>query len=605
MAIMSKMRDLTKVILYILVVAFVGTIIFNWGMNYSGQQAAPNAVGEVEGVEISVRDFDRAYAAQMDQYRQRAGGEIPESQKTFVRNQVWESVVRDVLLQKTIEEKSISAADQEIIYRLYNAPPEILKSNPSFQDENKQFDMAKYQTALNDPNAGSQWQPVEEYLRQTLPYEKLQQNLEASVRTTEDEIKREFLKTNQNTKVKYIFVDPRRYADDSFDISDAMVSSYYGQHKDEFKQEEERAIEYVMFPAVATAEDSAEQRKLAQRILGRAQDGEDFNELAQVYSEDDATKDKGGDVGYFAEGDMFRFKEFEKELFQANVGEIVGPVQSELGLHLLKVTDTRKEKGKKEIQASHILFKFGPSRKTEDTARDNADYVVEEGRNRPMVEVVAELGDSVNVTGLFVKGSGFIPGIGLNQRASNFIFSRNVDEYGPVDQTPRGFLAYRISSIEDEHTKPLEEVKAVIRTKLVAQERMKKAGDLAKQIHDKVSNGSSFEAAAQGDSLEAKETAQFTRDGSVAGVGRDTKFIGAAFGLANANDVSAPVAGTRGYYLLQLTEKSPFDSTAYVAQRQSIAAQLQQRKKSLAFANWYAGLKAKADIKDYRDKFYY
>ena len=92
-------------------------------MNYSGRASTVTSVGEVEGVEISTRDFDRAYAAQLEQYRQQINGEVPEIQKTFIKNQVWESVVRDILIQKTIAERGLEADDQEIVFRLYNAPP--------------------------------------------------------------------------------------------------------------------------------------------------------------------------------------------------------------------------------------------------------------------------------------------------------------------------------------------------------------------------------------------------------------------------------------------------------------------------------------------------
>ena len=75
MAVMTKMRELTKVILYTLVVAFVGTIIFDWGMNYTGRKTAANVIGKVNGEEISARQFDQTYAAQLEQYRNQTGND--------------------------------------------------------------------------------------------------------------------------------------------------------------------------------------------------------------------------------------------------------------------------------------------------------------------------------------------------------------------------------------------------------------------------------------------------------------------------------------------------------------------------------------------------
>jgi len=603
MAVMTKMRDMTKIILYGLVAAFVGTIIFDWGMNWTGRRSRqPNSVGEVDGVTISARDFDAAYAAQVQQFRQQAGGDVPESQLNFIKNQVWETLVRNVLLDEMVKENDIKVPDQEIVYRLYNDPPDFLKSNPTFQNEQKQFDMTKYQNIINDPNTGSQWLAIENYLRQTLPYEKLQQNLQASVRTTEEEVRWEYLRRNQKAKVKYLFVDPRIFEKETFEISEEDIKAYYDANQDDFREEEKRQIDYIIVSAKATAADSVATLAEAEDVLRRARAGADFADLAATYSEDEATRDKGGDLGFFAKGDMFRFKDFEDQLFSAKTGEILGPLRSALGLHIIKIEDEKKEKGQRKIQARHILWKYEPSKNTVDQARDDAQYVAKEAEKTSFAKAALSIGDSVRSTGMFVKGTGFIPGVGLSQRASGFIFANPVRKVGPVEQIPQGFFVYQIASVEKEHVRPIDEVSDLIRNKLIVQRRRDKAGELAKHIYDEIQKGRSLEEVAQQDSLKVTETPLFTRSGSVAGVGRDTHFIGAAFGLEKVPDITKPVAGTRGYYILQLTEKTAFDSTAYASQRNQLAAQIMQRKEGLSFSNWYADVKSKADIQDYREQ---
>ncbi len=96
----------------------------------------------------------------------------------------------------------------------------------------------------------------------------------------------------------------------------------------------------------------------------------------------------------------------------------------------------------------------------------------------------------------------------------------------------------------------------------------------------------------------------FSRSGYVAGVGREPKFIGAAFSLPNSGDVSKPVLATRGCYLIQLIEKKAFDESDFNTRKNQIASQLLQRKKGQVFAIWYAEAKAKADIKDNRSRFF-
>lgn len=607
MAVMTQMRDRSAIILFALLILFL--LSMTLGGLVGGADIidiitgnSPNVIGVVDGVEITAQQFDQAFSNELQAYRERTGAEPTESEKDFIRNQIWESLVQNVLVQKALREKGLEATDKEIVWRIYNAPPEILKSNPSFQNDQKQFDMAKYQAVLNDRSYADQWQPIEEYLRQTLPYEKLQQRLQASVRITKDEIKREYLKQNQTVSVNYVFIDPKRFEDDKIEITDEMVESYYKQNKDEFKEEEKRKIQYVFFGTIATTKDSAATQELANSLLERAKEGEDFAELAQIYSEDPGSKEKGGDLGFFSKGAMM--KPFEDAAFAGKVGEIIGPVQTPYGLHIIKVEERRTQNGKNEVKARHILLKFEASRKTLDRARDNAEYFAEQVKQISFEELSERENTALQTSAFFAKGSGFVPGIGLNKRASNFIFSNNVGDVGDVVTTPQGLYVFKIMAIQDERTKPLSEVSGTIKNKLKLEQQMALAGNLAQEIYDKASKGMALQEATAEDSLEIKESGSFSRSGYVTGVGREPKFIGAAFSLKEPGDIAKPVEATRGYYVLELIEKKDFDESHFNSSKDRIAAQLRQRKETEVFAKWYAEVKADADIKDFRSRFF-
>lgn len=92
-------------------------------------------------------------------------------------------------------------------------------------------------------------------------------------------------------------------------------------------------------------------KKRIEEILAKAKAGEDFAKLATETSQDEGSAADGGNVGFFAKGKMV--PEFEKAAFEAKEGEIVGPIKSAFGYHIIKVT------GKKgaEVRASHILIK--------------------------------------------------------------------------------------------------------------------------------------------------------------------------------------------------------------------------------------------------------
>lgn len=602
MAVMNNMREYTKVILIILVLAFIGTIIFDWGMDVTGMKTRSDIVGKVEGIEISTQQFNEVYSNQIDNYRQQTGREPSENQLQSIRNQTWESLVQDILIRQAVQAKDITAHDQEILYRIKNDPPEFLRSNPSFQNEQKQFDMAKYQAALNDPRTASQWRPVEEYIRQTLPREKFFQRLRATIRVTEDEIRREYLKQNQQATVKYVFFNPNNYADVEIELTDEELKSYYDNHKEEFQEEEKRKIDYVLFQTTPTASDSADQRDLAERLLQRAKSGEDFSELAEIYSEDTGTKQKGGDLGFFERGTMVQA--FEEAAFNAEIGDIVGPVKSQFGLHIIKVEDKRERDGKEEVKARHILIKFQPSRKTTNKARDDAEYFAARAEETSFSKAAEEFDIEVSTSNLFPKGSGFVPGVGLNPQVSNFVFSNDVGDIGPVEETNRGFFVYRIADKQKAHTKPFEEVKSQIKNTLLAEKRSELATKHAQEIYDQIQQGASFEAVAERDTLEVKQPEPFTRGGYVPDVGQEPKFTGAAFALDNPGEVTLPVKATRGTYLIQLVQKDEFNEEDYLAKKEQIRNQLLQRKEGQVFASWYAEAKENAKIEDLRENYF-
>ncbi len=74
---------------------------------------------------------------------------------------------------------------------------------------------------------------------------------------------------------------------------------------------------------------------LAEEILAKIRNGEDFSKLALAHSECPSRK-RGGDLGFFTRGRMV--KEFETSVANAKVGEIVGPVKTRFGYHIIKRT---------------------------------------------------------------------------------------------------------------------------------------------------------------------------------------------------------------------------------------------------------------------------
>jgi peptidyl-prolyl cis-trans isomerase D len=622
MEMMKAMRENTHIILGILLLAFLALIVVEWGSESTifRPKEQSGVIATVNGQDIHYEQFYRAYEQQLEQYKQQSGQEPNENQLDYFRTQVWENMVREILVTQEIEKRGIKATNKEIVHYIYNEPPDIIKQNPSFQKDG-QFDNAKYQAALNDAGADPFWRQVEDYLRASLPYQKFQDEFDATALVTGSQVRDDYVKRNQKATVRYIFFNPENYrkkandASGQIPVEKSAIEKYYKEHEQEFKDPEKRKIDYVIFSNKATRADSDTVRSLAADILRRAQSGEDFAQLAQTYSEDESNRDKGGDLGFFKRGAMV--KPFEEAAFAGNPGDIVGPVQTTFGLHVIKVVAKKTEKpagenkdknqkeapGEEMVQASHILLKFQPSRQTIDAAKDSASYFASLARESGWEAALKSEKLTAQNSPLFAEGSGFVPGVGVKRSVSYFVFKNTVGAVSEALEVPQGFLVLRVAEVQGERIKPLEEVQAQIENILRLDKLKDFAFEAAKAARAKLEQSMTLEDLAAPDSLEIKTAEPFARSGFVSGLGKDSNFIGTAFSL-QPNQISPAVKGTRGSYLIQLLHIDPIDEADYQAQKETIREDLMNRAKQGAFSDWYAHIKEKAKIKDYRELYF-
>ncbi|GEM_PF-173122 len=609
--IMISLRDNAAAVLFFLVVLFVLSLMFSGGLG--GADITEDIVGfftgeggrgvlaNINGQPIRWDEYSQYYDRKLEEYRERQGSAPEEGyQLENFEKEIWDEMVNSILISQYIDKHDLQATDEEVIYELVNNPPQDIRQEKAFQKDGV-FDKALYDEAFrttDNPQLDQFWSWMELRTRQTLPRQKLNEQILSTVRVSEGEIREEYLKQYQEAKVRYLFFDPNQFAIDSIQIPEKEIANYYEEHKDDYKEAEKRKIVFVTFSTQPSKEDSASVLENINDLLERAKSGEDFAKLAKDNSEDGSAAN-GGDLGYFGRGNMV--KPFEEAAFGANVGDIVGPVKTQFGLHIIKIDDKKTENNEEKVKASHILLKYKASDETIRLALKKARYFADRAKEEPFEVVVNQENLQVDSTAFFEAG-GFIPKIGQSLNASRFIFKNVIGTVSHPFRYRGGYFVFKVVDGQDERRKTLEEARSEITNKLKREKQFDLVGEVCKSFREKM-QGMNLTEAALRDSLQINEPRPFMRKDYVEGnVGRDAAFIGSAFGLENG-EISRPVKGVRGYYLIEMVEKKPLDEQDLDIKTEQLRADIMRQKQQRAYTEWFTKLKDDARIKDYRDRY--
>ncbi len=127
-------------------------------------------------------------------------------------------------------------------------------------------------------------------------------------------------------------------------VSEADIKAYFDKNHAQFDKPEQVKARHILVADQNTAN----------QVLAKLKAGGSWDQLAKQYSTDPSSKDKGGDLGYFGRGQMV--PQFQDAAFNAKVGQIVGPVKSPFGYHIIQVTD-KKPPQKATLASTHDQIK--------------------------------------------------------------------------------------------------------------------------------------------------------------------------------------------------------------------------------------------------------
>ncbi len=387
---LQQIRDkITGWIAGVIIALIAVTFIF-WGVGDFGASGR-DAVAVVDGDEIPRREFEQVYQRQLFQYNEMYDGNVPDEVRRELRQRVVDGLVQERLLLQRAESRGYRIGDDDLA--------RAIESIEAFQVGGR-FSIDAYRARLSAQ--GMSPSQFEERQRQSMAVDLLQDAIADTNFYTPSEFRRYIELAQQRREVRWVRIGVDRYLDEIEAPSDDAVADYYEVNRDRFLRPESVDLEYVQIRLADVARDipvddaalrdyyersiadaagpeerrashilisaddrgDAEARALAESLLARIRDGEDFAELAREYSDDTGSGADGGDLGWAEPG--FFVEEFEDALWDlSEAGELAGPVETIFGWHVIRLD---------EIRESDVA-PFEEMRDTlaEDFARDRAE----------------------------------------------------------------------------------------------------------------------------------------------------------------------------------------------------------------------------------------
>lgn len=342
---------------------------------------------------------------------------------------------------------------------------------------------------------------------------------------------------------------------------------------------------HILFGFQARAKEAAE--KTADSVLALLNSGTPMDSLVYL-SDDKASAEGGGDLGWFAEGAMV--KPFNDAAFTAEVGQFK-KVKSQFGYHIIEVTE--KLENVKKIQIATITREVRPSKDTYAELFNKANSFSINVTDMESFRAELTAGNVQQRTAILTNNDNTIQGLNASRDLARWAMEAKEGDVSEAKDVDNAFVVAIVESVDKEGPAPLEKVRS--RVEFLAKQD-KKAEMMMKELAGSTDIGSL--AGSLGLSVQ-NASVTFTSP-SIPSVGLEPKVVGEAMNLT-PGQLSEPIKGANGVFVVVVDKKVDAGQPDINVIRESELRGVSARVDNGAV---YNALKEKADMTDNRSKFY-
>ncbi len=599
------------VILVLICVSMVVTLVP--GLVGGADTTSPDTVASVGGQNISLVDVQQ----QLSQLSQNQA--VPEMLRGLYARQVLDQLVFQSALYVEADRLGISITPEEETERIKQIIPTAW-SGGVWRKEQYVSDVERL--------TGMSVEQFEKSLRDEMLTDRFRDMVTAGITVSPAEIEQEFRRRNEKVKIEYALIKPSDLASSihpsdaelttyfsknlakyqvpekrsaryalldlaklraNTQVSDDALQAYYNEHIADYKVQNRVHVEHILFKTVGkTDAEITEIRQKAEDVLKQAKRGANFEDLAKKYSEDDASKAKGGDLGWIVEGQTV--PQFQQVAFSLPKGTISDLVKTEYGFDIIKVLDREMAhtKGFEEVRDSilPILLDAQVSTQSNDIS-DQMAAAVRQSDRQPLDDLAKKFNleegetPAVSITDALGK-------LGNSSDLHQILFELRPGEISQPLRIDSGYVILTVKDIIPAHQGTLAEV----HDQVLADYQKEKSLDLARakanDLAKLAGSGQAFDKAAKSLDIAVKTSDAFARNGSIPDVGTGQQ-LEAAFGMA-VNQVSKATQIGGNWLIYRVMDQEKANSDDLAKQSKDIEQQLLQSKQNAAFAAFRTAL---------------
>ncbi len=413
MATLQNIRNragiLVAVVIGLALVAFILGDILQQGNSIF--QKSRNKIAEINGESVQYLDFQRKVEEIGEIYKMNSNrNQLDENAWTQVREQTWQTLVRDILMVEVYDDLGLAVGSEELydLIQGNNIHPIVQQI---FADPNTgQIDRSAIVRFLKNletgvaPDQRDYWLYLEQQISDDRALTKYNNLVKQGLYVTTEEAQNSVNNNNRQISFDYISLGHSTVADSAFQITERELKKYYNDHLEEYSEEKTRKIEYITFPVVPSDMDNQHAKDWIEEIQADFTNAEDNIQFVNTNSDESFVND------WFAQEDLST--ELGNWIYEENAdtNQVYGPYFEDGAYKLVKV-HAIDMLPVDSVEARHILLSINTQAEvaTKRALADSLKKVIDDGGDFAALarEYSTDSGSAINGgdLGWFAKGT--------------------------------------------------------------------------------------------------------------------------------------------------------------------------------------------------------